>query len=76
MPKFGEDAYTGRGCYGKPAGPAPDDLYPSSRTINAQEIDDVVIYLRARIIGRRAVTPEECAYYYEETASANCDPAK
>ena len=28
MPSFGEDAYTPRGCYGQPAGPVPDDLYP------------------------------------------------
>jgi mono/diheme cytochrome c family protein len=72
MPKFGEDAYTKRGCYGKSAGPEPDDLYPASRTLTAQEIEAVVTYLRARIVGKGAITPEECAYYYGETASVNC----
>lgn len=74
MPKFGEDAYTQRGCYGKPAGPEPSGLYPASRTMSAAEIDAVVAYLRARVIGRRAVTREECVYYYEEMADAFCDP--
>jgi mono/diheme cytochrome c family protein len=73
MPSFGEDAYTPRGCYGQPAAPAPADLYPAARKLSAQEIDAVVTYLRARIVGRRAVTPQECAYYYEENASNFCD---
>jgi mono/diheme cytochrome c family protein len=76
MPSFGADAYQERGCYGQPAGPPPDDLYPSGRTLSAQEIDDVVTYLRARIVGKRAVTREECAWYYEERASAFCDEPK
>src|ERR1700704_1577388 len=75
MPRFGEDAYTPRGCYGQPAGPVPDDLYPAARGLSAQEIDAVVTYLRARIVGKRAVTPQECAAYYEENASSFCDDA-
>ena len=35
MPSFGSDAYKERGCYGQPAGPPPDDLYPSGRTLSA-----------------------------------------
>jgi hypothetical protein len=76
MPSFGADAYKERGCYGQPAGPPPEDLYPSGRTLSAQEIGDVVTYLRARIVGKRAVTPEECAYYYGDQASSFCDEAK
>ncbi len=76
MPSFGADAYKERGCYGQPAGPPPEDLYPSGRTLSAQEIGDVVAYLRARIVGKRAVTPEECAYYYGDQASSFCDEAK
>jgi mono/diheme cytochrome c family protein len=76
MPSFGADAYQERGCYGQPAGPPPDDLYPSGRTLSAQEIDDVVTYLRTRIVGKRAVTPEECAWYYGEQASSFCDEPK
>jgi mono/diheme cytochrome c family protein len=76
MPSFGTDAYKERGCYGQPAGPAPDDLYPTGVTLNAGQIGDVVTYLRDRVVGKRAVTPEECAFYYGDQASAFCDDAK
>jgi mono/diheme cytochrome c family protein len=76
MPSFGADAYKERGCYGQPPAEAPDDLYPSGVTLNAQQISDIVTYLRARIVGKRAVTPEECAWYYEERASSFCDAPK
>src|SRR5882757_4146972 len=66
MPRFDESAYAQRGCFGQPAGAVPDTLYPTPRMLSADEIDALVIYLRARVIGRRTVTPEECAYYYEE----------
>jgi len=36
----------------------------------------LVTYLRARVIGKRAVTPQECAYYYEDLASTWCEPDK
>jgi mono/diheme cytochrome c family protein len=73
MPKFGEDAYTPRGCYGNAAEPVPDGLYPAPRNLTAAEIASVVVYLRARIIGRRAVTREVCANYYGENADAFCE---
>jgi mono/diheme cytochrome c family protein len=76
MPSFDADAYKERGCYGQPAGAVPDDLYPAGRTLSAQEIGDVVIYLRARVVGKRAVTPEECAWYYGDQASSFCDEPK
>jgi mono/diheme cytochrome c family protein len=75
MPSFDEDAYTTHGCYGQPAGPKPDDLYPAPRNLSPNEIDAVVTYLRARIIGRGAVTPQECAAYYGELAGSFCDDA-
>ena len=74
MPRFDEGAYTERGCYGQSPGPVPATLYPTPRMLSAGEIDAVVTYLRARVIGRGKVTPEECAYYYEELASTWCDP--
>jgi mono/diheme cytochrome c family protein len=76
MPSFDAGAYKERGCYGRPAGATPDDLYPPGRTLSAQEIGDVVTYLRARIVGKRAVTPEECAFYYGDQASSFCDEPK
>jgi mono/diheme cytochrome c family protein len=75
MPSFAEEAYTTRGCYGQPAGPKPDDLYPAPRNLKPEEIEAVVTYLRARIVGHGAVTPQECAAYYGELASSFCDDA-
>ena len=59
-----------------PAGEAPDDLYPTGVTLNAGQIGDVVTYLRDRVVGKRAVTPEECAFYYGDQASSFCDDQK
>jgi len=74
MPKFGMDAYTPRGCYGKPAEPLPDALYPGARDLSAEELDAVVTYLRSRVIGKRDVTRQECAEYYGDAADNFCDP--
>jgi len=74
MPRFDEGAYTQRGCNGQGPGPVPSGLYPTPRMMGADEIDAVIVYLRARVIGRRGITAEECAYYYEELAGTWCDP--
>jgi mono/diheme cytochrome c family protein len=76
MPSFDESAYTEHGCYGEAAGPKPDDLYPAPRNLSADEIDAVVAYLRARVIGRGAATPQDCAEYYAERAASFCDAPK
>ena len=73
MPRFDEGAYTQRACYGQPTGAVPDALYPTPRMLSLDEIELVVTYLRARVIGRRAVTPQECAYYYEDLADTWCE---
>jgi mono/diheme cytochrome c family protein len=73
MPSFDAGAYKERGCYGQPVGSVPDDLYPPGRTLSVAEIGDIVTYLRARVIGKRAVTKAECAYYYGDQASQFCD---
>jgi mono/diheme cytochrome c family protein len=76
MPSFDPSAYIERGCNGEPPGPRPEDtLYPAPRNLSAADIDAVVAYLRARIIGRGEVTPEECADYYGERAASFCDDA-
>jgi hypothetical protein len=41
--------------------------------LSLDEIDTVVTYLRARVIGRRTVTPQECAYYYGDLADTFCE---
>jgi mono/diheme cytochrome c family protein len=68
MPAFDEGAYTARACYGRPLGAAPDNLHPSGRKLSTDEIDTVIAYLQARIIGRGQITREECLTYYENQA--------
>jgi mono/diheme cytochrome c family protein len=66
MPAFDEGAYKVRACYGRPLGAPPDNLYPSGVTINPDQIDAVIAYLQARIIGRGPVTKAECLAYYPD----------
>ncbi len=66
MPSFDEEAYTTRECYGRPQGTRPGNLQPTPRTLTGDEIDAVIAYLRARIIGRGKITREECLSYYED----------
>jgi hypothetical protein len=41
-------------------------LQPTARTLTLDEIDAVIAYLQARIIGRGKITREECLSYYED----------
>jgi mono/diheme cytochrome c family protein len=66
MPAFDEGAYKVRACYGRPLGPAPDDLYPTPRPLTPEQIDAVVAYLQARIVGRGRITRVECMAYYDD----------
>jgi mono/diheme cytochrome c family protein len=65
MPSFDESAYVVRGCYGQPPGARPDNLQPTPRTLTREEIDHVIAYLQARIIGRGKITREECLTYHD-----------
>jgi hypothetical protein len=72
MPAFDEGAYKIRACYGRPLGPAPDNLYPAGVTLTPAQIDLVIAYLQARIIGRGRITKQECLAYYDDRAD-ECD---
>jgi mono/diheme cytochrome c family protein len=66
MPAFDEGAYKVRACYGRPLGAPPDNLYPAGVTLSPAEIDAVIVYLQARIIGRGRITKQECLAYYDD----------
>jgi hypothetical protein len=66
MPSFDEGAYTVHPCYGRSPGDRPDDLQPTPRLLNSNEIDAVIAYLQAHVIGRGKITREECLYYYDD----------
>ena len=71
MPSFDAGAYTVRACSGRPLGAAPDNLQPTPRSLSPDEIDAVVAYLQARIVGHGKITREECLSYYE--GKEDCD---
>jgi hypothetical protein len=75
MPSFDEGAYRTRACGGRPLGAPPDNLYPAPRTLSPAEIDTLIAYLQARVIGHGNVTREDCLYYYDD-APGMCDDLK
>jgi mono/diheme cytochrome c family protein len=67
MPSFDEDAWKVRPCNGQPPGTPPGYLFPAPATLTQDEIDAVVAYLQARVIGKGStVTKEECLFYYAD----------
>jgi mono/diheme cytochrome c family protein len=76
MPSFDEGAYKLRACYGQPLGAAPDNLQPTPRTLSLNEIDALIAYLQARIIGRGKITREECLAYFGDALSSSCGDLK
>jgi mono/diheme cytochrome c family protein len=73
MPSFDEGAYTVRACAGMPLGAPPDNLYPASSKLSPAQIDTLIIYLQARVIGRGRITRDECLFYYYDGLSSSCD---
>jgi mono/diheme cytochrome c family protein len=76
MPSFDEGAYTARACGGRPLGAAPDNLYPAPKKLSPAEIDTLITYLQARVIGRGRITRDECLFYYYDALSSSCDDLK
>jgi mono/diheme cytochrome c family protein len=67
MPSFDEGAYKVRACNGKALGARPDDLFPAPVTLMPEEIDGIVSYLQARVVGKgRTITKQECLFYYAD----------
>jgi mono/diheme cytochrome c family protein len=58
MPAFEEGA---SGCPG-----GGGDLYPAPSKLSPEEIDNVVAYLQARIVGKGKITKQECLLYYTD----------
>ncbi len=58
MPSFEEGS---RGCPG-----GGGELYPAPAKLSPEQIDDVVAYLQARIIGKGKITKQECLLYYTD----------
>jgi mono/diheme cytochrome c family protein len=66
MPAFIEGAGSAPVCSGQGAGE-----YPAPRTLTSDQIDAVIAYLQARIVGRGRITKAECMTYYDNQED-NC----
>jgi len=62
MPRFDEDAYTDKRCYGMTEAElgARTPPLPPSTTLPKRDIEVLADYLLAKVIGRGAITREEC----------------
>jgi mono/diheme cytochrome c family protein len=71
MPFHDGFAYTDERCYGATA-EALGDAAPlrAQQTLQKAEIEAVVDYLRARVVGRGPITRAECEEYFEPGAQA------
>jgi mono/diheme cytochrome c family protein len=58
MPSFEEGA---SGCPG-----GGGQLYPAPAKLSREDIDNVVAYLQARIVGKGRITKQECLLYYTD----------
>jgi hypothetical protein len=76
MPSFDQGEYRVRQCYGQPLGDAPDNLQPNPRYLGLDEIDALIGYLQARVVGRGKITREECLSYFDDSLSSSCDDLK
>jgi hypothetical protein len=67
MPLFNQSAWQADACNRQTPASPPDDLFPAPATLTPDEIDAVVAYLQARVIGKgRTVTKQECLFYYAD----------
>jgi mono/diheme cytochrome c family protein len=70
MPHFDEQAYTDTRCYGMTEADLGDrtPTLPPSSTLPKRDIEALVDYLLAKIIGRGPITREECQEAFGENA--------
>lgn len=78
MPRFDEAAYSDKRCYNSTEADLGSNTptLPPGSVLSQREIEAVVDYLRAKVIGRGAITREECFETLGERArSCNDYPA-
>jgi hypothetical protein len=76
MPFHDEFAYTDKRCYGLTREDLGNDIPPEANAfLNAHEIDAVVQYLFAKVVGRGESTYQECVDFWG-TDTRQCDPMK
>lgn len=64
MPSHDRKAYKDDRCYGGTAEDFGDDIPPPGKSIRAPEIEKLVAYLFATVVGRAEITLAECEAYW------------
>lgn len=76
MPFHDQYAYTDKRCYGVTRDQLGNDVPPEPNAfLNPDEIDDVVDYLFAKVVGRGPSTYEECVEFWGQD-TRQCEPMK
>jgi hypothetical protein len=76
MPFHDQYAYTDKRCYGVTRAQLGNDVPPEPNAfLNPDEIEDVVDYLFAKVVGRGASTYEECVEFWGQD-TRQCEPMK
>jgi hypothetical protein len=71
MPALLEGAYTEVACYGMPVGEVPAGTTQRDALTQGQ-VEALADFLIAHIAGKRAVTREECGWFYRDPNHAAC----
>lgn len=71
MPYNLEGAYAEHICYGIENGEPIEGVVPGAR-LSLEEMDALMAYIEADILGKRRVTKEECVAYYGDESEPVC----
>jgi mono/diheme cytochrome c family protein len=75
MPYHDRLSYTDKRCYGVTLEDLGKDAPPMGEFLSAREIDAVVTYLFAKVVGHGPATYEDCVEFWG-TDTRQCDPMK
>jgi len=68
MPYHVAGAYKERACWGQPLGAAPEEAAQGA-TLSASEIESLVDFLVANVIGKAPITKAKCGAFYGNNAA-------
>ena len=75
MPYHDQFAYTDKRCFDMTRDDVGKDMPPIGESLQKREIDAVVKYLFAKVVGRAASTYEDCVDFWG-TETRQCEPMK
>lgn len=71
MPYNAEGAYDTYACFGIEGEEPMEGAIPGA-SLSAEEIDNLMAYVEANILGKRRITKDECIAYYEDPEAPEC----